>query len=106
VRRQALWPAAIAAAQCLHALTFTAFTVSSITFVNRLTPPALRASGQSVWMALTYGLGAAAGSKLAGMGASALGLMGMFRVFAVAAAVTVVGAAALVRETRTESGGE
>jgi len=94
----ALGPAGIAAVQCLHALTFTAVMISSITFVNRLTPPELRASGQSVWMALTHGLGAAAGSKLAGMGASAFGLMGMFRVFSLAAAATAVAAAVLVRE--------
>ncbi len=102
----ALGPAGIAAVQCLHALTFTAFTVSSITFVNRLTPPELRASGQSLWMALTMGLGSAVGAKVAGVTAGALGLMGMFRVFAVAAAVAVMGAALLVREPGGESGGE
>jgi PPP family 3-phenylpropionic acid transporter len=93
----ALGPAGIAAVQCLHALTFTAFTVSSIMFVNELTPPELRASGQSVWMAVTRGLGSAAGSKMAGVTAGALGLMGMFRVYALAAAATVVAAAVLVR---------
>ncbi len=94
----ALGPAAIACVQCLHALTFAALTVSSITFVSRMTPAGLRASGQSLWMALTMGLGAALGSKLAGMAAGALGLMGMFQVFSVAAAAAAVGAVVLVRE--------
>ncbi len=94
----ALGPVGIAAVQCLHALTFTAFTVSTITFVGRLTPPELRASGQSVWTAVTRGLGSATGSKMAGVVAGALGLMQMFRVYALVAAATVVAAVVLVRE--------
>lgn len=94
----ALGPVGIAAAQCLHALTFTALTVSAITFVSRITPPALRASGQTLWMALTMGLGSALGSKLAGVATGAYGLLGMFRIFAAAAAVALVVAVVLVRE--------
>jgi PPP family 3-phenylpropionic acid transporter len=93
-----LTPPAIAAAQLLHALTFTAFTVSAITFVSRVIPPQLRASGQTLWMAMTMGVGSAAGSKLSGIAAGALGLMGMFRVFSVAAALAMVAAMVLVRE--------
>jgi len=93
-----LGPAGIAVVQLLHALTFTAFTVSTITFVSRLIPPELRASGQAVWMALTSGIGSAAGSKLAGIAAGAFGLMGMFRLFAGGAAVAFVAAVILVRE--------
>jgi PPP family 3-phenylpropionic acid transporter len=95
-----LSPAEIAAAQCLHALTFTAFTVSSIMFVNRLTPPHLRASGQSVWAALTHGVGAATGSKMAGMATGTHGLLGMYRLFAIVASVAMVAAVALVREPK------
>ena len=100
-----LSPIEIAAVQLLHALTFTAFTVSTITFVSRFTPPELRASGQTVWMALTSGLGATAGAKLAGVTAGAFGLPGMFRVFALASAIALVGAIMLVREppARTEA---
>ena len=93
-----LGPAGIAAVQLLHALTFTTVTVSSITFVSRLIPPELRASGQTMWMALTGGIGSAAGSKLAGVAAGAFGLMGMFRVFAGVAAVALVAAVILVKE--------
>jgi PPP family 3-phenylpropionic acid transporter len=88
----------IAAAQCLHALTFTALTVSAITFVNRMAPPELRASGQTLWMALNMGLGSAVGSKLAGMAAGAAGLLGMYRIFAAAAAVAALAAVVFVRE--------
>jgi PPP family 3-phenylpropionic acid transporter len=94
----ALGPGGIVAAQLLHALTFTAFTVSAITFVSRMTPPGLRASGQTTWAALTGGLSAAAGAKLAGIVTGAFGLMTMFRLFSFAAAVAVVVAILLVRE--------
>jgi PPP family 3-phenylpropionic acid transporter len=95
-----LGAAAIAGVQCLHALTFTAFTVASITLVSRLTPPELRASGQTLWLALTMGVGSAVGSKLAGVTVEAHGLLAMYRIFAVAAAVAVVAAVAMVREPR------
>jgi len=92
-----LGPVGIAAAQCLHSLTFTAFMVSGITFVNRLAPPELRASGQSLWAAISHGLGSAVGAKLAGVAAGALGLPGMFRLFAAVAAGAAVLAIILVR---------
>lgn len=88
----------LVALQCLHALTFTAFTVSSITLVSRLTPPRLRASGQTMWAALTAGVGAAIGAKLAGLAADSVGLPGMFRVFSVVAAGGLAVAVLLVRE--------
>jgi PPP family 3-phenylpropionic acid transporter len=100
-----LGTAGIGAAQCLHALTFTAFMVSTITFVNRLVPQGLRASGQTVWMALTMGLGPSVGGKLAGAAAGALGLMGMFRVFSLAAGLAGVAAAGLVKEQEEKRGG-
>jgi len=93
-----LAPWQIAVVQCLHALTFTTFTVSAIMFISRVTPPHLRASGQTLWLALTGGLGSAVGSKLAGVAAHAHGLQGMYRVFALAAGLALVGAVALVRE--------
>jgi len=79
-------------------LTFTAFTVSTITFVSRMVPPQLRASGQTLWVALTTGIGSGTGSKLAGVAAGAFGLTGMFRLFAVVAALAMVVAMVVVRE--------
>jgi PPP family 3-phenylpropionic acid transporter len=94
---------AIAVVQLLHALTLTAFMVSAITSVNRMTPSELRASGQSLWLALTHGLGAPAGAKLAGMATAAFGTMGMFRIFAFGAAAAAVAAVALVSEPPQEA---
>ena len=93
-----LSPTVIAAVQLLHALTFTAQVVSTITFISRIIPPELRASGQTIWMALTTGIGSACGAKLSGIAAGAFGLMGMFRLFAVVAALAMVAAAVVVRE--------
>jgi len=98
-----LAPPAIAMVQLLHALTFTTFTVSTITFVSRVIPPELRASGQTLWLALTHGVGSAAGAKLSGIAAGAFGLMGMFRLFAVVAALAMVAAMVLVREPEDRS---
>ena len=92
----------IAAAQLLHALTLTAFTVSAIMFVSRMTPPHLRASGQALWAALTSGVGSAAGSKLAGLAAAAWGLLPMYRAFSLVAAGALVAAIVLVREPDEE----
>jgi len=87
----------IAGAQCLHSLTFTTFTVSGITFVNRIAPPHLRASGQTLWVALSQGAGSAVGAKLAGLAAASYGLLGMFRIFALVAGIACLVAIALVR---------
>ena len=93
-----LAPLGIAAAQTLHALTMTALFVSAITAVSRISPPHLRATGQSLWVAFTGGLGAAVASKMAGVAMGALGLTGMFRIFSGAAAVALVIAVLFVRE--------
>ncbi|MBN1460235.1 MAG: MFS transporter [Armatimonadetes bacterium] len=93
-----LGPAGIVGVQLLHALTFTALMISSMTFVSRMTPSGLRASGQATWAALTGGLGAALGSKVAGIVTGAVGLMTMFRFFSLAAALALVAAIIFVRE--------
>jgi PPP family 3-phenylpropionic acid transporter len=93
-----LSPWGIAAVQLLHALTLTAFMVSGITFVNRLASPQHRATGQTLWGALTQGLGSAVGSKLAGLAAAAWGLLPMYRAFSLVAAGALLAAIILIRE--------
>jgi len=96
-------PLGIAAAQLLHALTLTAFIVSGITFVSRMTPPELRATGQTLWGSVTQGLGSAGGSWLAGQAVEAWGLLPMYRTFSLVAAAALLAAIILVREP--EAGG-
>ena len=93
-----LSPLGIAATQLLHALTLTAFMVSGITFMSRMVPPEHRAAGQTLWSALTQGLGSATGSKLAGLAVAAWGLLPMYRAFSLVAAGALLAAIAFVRE--------
>ena len=97
-----LTPVGIAFAQLLHALTLTAFMVSGITFVRKLTPPHLRATGQTLWAATTQGLGSAAGSKLSGLAVAAWGLLPMYRTFSLVSACALLAALVLVREPEEE----
>jgi PPP family 3-phenylpropionic acid transporter len=65
--------AVLAAAQLLHAATFGAFHASSVAAVHRLFPGALEARGQALFSTVTYGMGAAAGSLVAGWTWDSLG---------------------------------
>jgi len=69
----------------LHALTFAAFHVSSITYVNSRTPPSLRSSGQAFFSASTYGAGGIAGAALSGALFHTLGLVGILRAASIVA---------------------
>ncbi|WNG58929.1 MFS transporter [Archangium gephyra] len=82
----------IAALSLLHGLSFGVFYVASIAFVVRRVPPHLRASGQGLFAAITFGLGGLVGYSSAGAGYDWLG---GHRLFA-AATVLELAAAALV----------
>lgn len=67
------WLAVLALAQLLHAATFGAFHAASIAVVHRLFSGRVEARGQALYSSLTYGLGGAAGTLLAGWTWGALG---------------------------------
>lgn len=69
----------------LHALTFAAFHVAGVTFVDRNTPPTLKSGGQAFFSAATYGAGGITGAALSGVLFNGLGIMGLFRVAAIVA---------------------
>ena len=50
----------------LHALTYAAFHMASILYMDRLTPEGAKTIGQSVNNALTYGLGFMVGFLISG----------------------------------------
>jgi MFS transporter, PPP family, 3-phenylpropionic acid transporter len=79
----------ILAAQTLHALTFGAFHVASIQIINRITPEAFRASGQTFNGAL-LGIGSLVGGVAGGIWAESYGLAGLFRILAITSAITTV----------------
>jgi len=65
--------ALLAAAQLLHAATFGAYHAASIAAVHRLFPVRMAGRGQAIFSSLSYGLGGAVGTLLAGWSWVALG---------------------------------
>jgi PPP family 3-phenylpropionic acid transporter len=76
------WLAILALAQLLHAATFGAFHAASIAVVHRLFSGRIEARGQALYSSLTYGLGGAAGTLLAGWTWEGLGASPSFAVSA------------------------
>lgn len=80
------WMLLLVAAQTLHAFTFGTFHAASIETVRRLFEPSGQAGGQALYGAVSFGLGGALGSWLAGH----LWALGSTLVFDVAAALSAV----------------
>ncbi len=80
--------AALLASQILHALTYGAFHMASILYMDRLAPPGGKNLGQALNNALTYGLGLMAGFFLQG---ALFARVGSFGLFAVSAWIALAG---------------
>ncbi len=78
---------ALLALSLLHGFTFGSFYIAGVTYVARRVPDAMRASGQALMVAVTYGVGGLIGYLGAGSGYEWLG---GFRLFAVAAALELL----------------
>ncbi|HSP80989.1 MAG TPA: MFS transporter [Myxococcaceae bacterium] len=87
-------PGLIVALSLIHGMTFGAFYVASVAFMARRVPPHLRASGQGLFAAATFGLGGLVGFASSGAGYDWLG---GHRLFAVAGLVELVAAALVLR---------
>jgi len=74
----------------LHGMTFGVFYVSSVAFMARRVPQHLRASGQGLFAAVTFGIGGLIGFTASGAGYSALG--GGHTLFAVAGVLEIIAA--------------
>jgi PPP family 3-phenylpropionic acid transporter len=79
--------ALLAAAQLLHAATFGAYHSASVAAVHRMFAGTLEARGQALFSSLSYGLGGAVGTLLAGWTWQALGPAPSFAVSAAFAAL-------------------
>jgi len=77
----------LVAAQLLHAATFGAFHAASIAAVHRLFQGSIAARGQALYSSLTYGVGGAAGTLVAGWTWVALGPSFSFLVSALFGAI-------------------
>jgi PPP family 3-phenylpropionic acid transporter len=82
----AVHPAVILAAQLLHALTYGAFHMASILYIDRLSPETAKTLGQSLNNALTYGLGLMVGFFLNGILYERIGSFGLFQASSLIAA--------------------
>jgi PPP family 3-phenylpropionic acid transporter len=71
-------PAAMAAAQALHAFSFGAFHVAAVTHAHRLFGADRRASGQAIYGSATYGAGNVLGMLLSGALRDRAGMAGLF----------------------------
>ncbi|MHB8875836.1 MAG: MFS transporter [Myxococcaceae bacterium] len=59
---------AIVALSLLHGFTFGAFYIAAVAFVARRVPESMRASGQALFVSITFGLGGLVGLITAGVG--------------------------------------
>lgn len=73
----AVW---LCALQLLHALSFGSYHVASIKAARRMFPAGLQVSGQSIYQAAGFGLGAILGQLLNSVWVGSLGYRGMFLV--------------------------
>jgi PPP family 3-phenylpropionic acid transporter len=77
--------------QTLHGLSFTAFYVASLTFIDRRVPPHLRTTGQTLFYGATFGLGSWAGAIFFGMLYDYLNIRGMFLIAGLVCAIALGG---------------
>jgi len=82
--------AVLAVAQLLHAATFGVFHAASIAAVHRLFPGRIAGRGQAIYTSLTYGVGGAAGTLIAGWTWGALGAEASFAISALFGAAGAV----------------
>jgi PPP family 3-phenylpropionic acid transporter len=75
----------ILASQALHAMTYAAFHIAGILYVDHLTPDGSKTLGQAVNNAVTYGLGMMVGFFLSGWFYDTLGAFPLFLVSALIA---------------------
>lgn len=94
-------PTALITLSLLHGMTFGAFYVSAIAFMARRVPAHLRASGQALFSAATFGLGGLVGYATAG---AAYDWLGGHRLFAAAALLELVAAALVLRISPEKTG--
>lgn len=79
-------PAVILGTQMMHALTYGAFHIASILYVDRLVPGHAKTFGQAANNAITYGLGITAGFILNGYFFEKIGAFNLFLMSAAIAA--------------------
>ena len=90
-------PVIILASQILHALTYGAFHIASILYIDQLIPTEAKTFGQAVNNAVTYGLGMTVGFLANGAFYDQIGASWLF---AASAAIALAGAGLMCIKTR------
>ncbi len=78
-------PAWILPVQLLQGVSFAAFQVGGVSFVNDRTPGSISTIGQAIFSTISYGLGSIAGSMVGGIMYDTVGMIAMFRILSVLA---------------------
>ncbi len=79
----------LVAIQALHGLAWGAFHVAAVSLVDELSPQELKATGQSIYSAATYGLGGGLGAALMGY---LYDLVGMIAILKLSAGIALAAA--------------
>jgi PPP family 3-phenylpropionic acid transporter len=76
--------------QALHGLSFGAFLIGSVTYVNERAPRGMNTSAQSVLNLVMFGVGAISGSLVGGYLYETAGVIWLFRVLSLIAATGLI----------------
>jgi len=81
-------PALVLPVQLLHGLSYGAFQVGGVTYVNDRTPKSMRTTGQAIFATISYGIGPIIGALIGGYFYDTVGMTTLFRILC---AITIVG---------------
>jgi PPP family 3-phenylpropionic acid transporter len=76
--------------QFLHSLTFGAYHCSTVTYVSRAVPPRLQSTAQTLFAAVTQGLGSMLGGAVGGLLARHFGFRALYGTFGGLAAASLL----------------
>jgi len=81
-------PALVLPVQLLQGLSYGAFQVGGVTYVNDRTPKSMRTTGQAIFATISYGIGPIIGALIGGYFYDTVGMTTLFRILC---AITIVG---------------
>lgn len=99
-------PVLFVGAAALHGFTFGAFYVGAVGWMTQVTPPSLRATGQALFAAVTFGVGGVLGFRASGVLFDSLGGPELFRVAAALELLPAALIALALRPTHREGRAE
>ncbi|MCK4898871.1 MAG: MFS transporter, partial [Anaerolineales bacterium] len=71
--------------QVLHGISYAAFIVGGVTYINERTPEGLSTTAQAIFNVVIFGLGAIVGALLGGYLFDTVGMMTLFRILTLVA---------------------